>query len=66
MTYIVSKYRTKKEADIALKLLRATRGKSKLFRNSELEDFLFGKLIDEGMKEKKEVPMEKIYVKLRK
>ncbi len=66
MTYIVSSYRTKKEAENALKLLRNTRGKSRVVVDNALDDFLFGKQIDEGLKDKTVVPIEKIYKKLRK
>jgi hypothetical protein len=65
-TMLVAKFRNKKDADKAVQFLKTLRGKMRLMRGENWDDFIFGQMIEEGVKEKKEVPVEKVHKLLRK
>lgn len=63
-TILIARFTNRRDAASIARLSRKYRSKVKLLKEEELEDFYFGKLIEESMKEKKEVPLEKILKKL--
>ena len=65
-TVLVAEFENKKDASVAAKYLLTLRSKVRMMKEEEYEDSLLAKLIDEGMEEEGEVPIEKIYKKLRK
>ena len=52
--------------NLILSLLKQLKIKAKLLSDDDLEDAWLARLIDEGMKEKGEVPISEIHRKLRK
>lgn len=65
-TVLIAKFKNKREASTVARLIEKYAGKVNVIKKSHLEDFLLAELIDEGMKETVEVPLEKIKKKLSK
>ncbi len=63
---IVARFRRKKDAEQVKKMIKKLGRDAEIIKGEKLEDLWLGKMIDEGMKEGGEVPIEAIHKKLRK
>jgi len=64
-TVMIASFKNKKDATLAARLLKKIKKSEVGFLNKQLvEDAVFAKLIDEGMKERGTVPLKKIEEKL--
>ncbi|MFN6088121.1 MAG: hypothetical protein ACK47E_05185 [Cyclobacteriaceae bacterium] len=54
---LIARFKNKKEADAATKLIKKQSASSTLLRGTNLEDMLLGELINEGMKDKENIPI---------
>lgn len=66
MTYIITSYKTKSAANKAMQILKATNGKAALIANKDLDEYLFGKQIEDGFKNSKTISVASIKTKLKK
>lgn len=65
MQTIIIQPKEETQTNLILKLLKQLKLKARFVSNEELEDAYLAKLIDEGVKEGGEVPLEEIKKKLR-
>lgn len=65
-TVLVASFENKQDAAAAARLIKKFHSTVKVMRGELWEDLYLAKMIDEGMKEECEVPLEKIRKKLRK
>lgn len=66
MSILILEFEEKKDASQILKLAKERKGKGRLIKEGEWEDFMLGKLIEKSEAEGGEVPLEKVFQKLRK
>ena len=64
-TVILARFKNKRDATSAAKLMKKFKSDVSLLDSDIWEDMELGRLIDEGMKEKGQVPVETILKKLR-
>ena len=62
---IIARFKNKREANAAVKYIKRYKSEIGIVNSAVWDDWEFGKLIDEGMKTKKEVSIEAIREKLR-
>jgi hypothetical protein len=62
---IIARFESKREANAAAKFMKRYRSEVRIMNPRLWDDWEFGKLIDEGMREKGEVSIETIREKLR-
>ncbi|MBS1557373.1 MAG: hypothetical protein JST69_01495 [Bacteroidetes bacterium] len=55
---LIARFKNKREADAATKLIKDRSTAPKLLRGSNLEDMLLGELITKAMKEKRSLPIK--------
>jgi hypothetical protein len=65
MTVLVAKFKNKREANFAASAIRKIQKNVEMVNGKHWEDFYFGQMIDEGMKEKGNVSLTDIRKKLR-
>lgn len=65
-TVLLAEFENQEEAKAASKLLKKFSREVKLMKGKFWEDIYLAAMIDKGMKEKGEVPVEEIHKKLRK
>lgn len=62
---VVAELENRRDANAVAKFIRSLKKEAKIVKASSWEDLYLAKMIDEGMKEKGEIPVEKIHQKLR-
>ncbi len=65
-TVLIARFKNKREAGLAAKLIEKYNSEISIVKRADLEDFYLAQLIDEGMKEGGVVPLSKIQKKLSK
>jgi hypothetical protein len=65
MTVLVAKFKNKREANSAASIIRKMQKNVEVVNGEHWEDFYFGQMIDEGMKERGNVSLASIRKKLR-
>jgi hypothetical protein len=63
-TVLVASFHSKAEAEAAAELLKKLKGTVRMLKQEHWDDLLFGKMIDDGMAEDGELPMEVLRTKL--
>lgn len=64
-TVLIASFHSKAEAEAAAKLLKELKGTVRVLKEEHWDDLLFGKMIDDGMAEEGEIPLESLRDKLR-
>ncbi len=54
---LIARFKSKREADAVTKFIKQHSASSTLVRGKNLEDLWLGEMIEEGMKEKKNIPV---------
>jgi hypothetical protein len=65
-TVLVASFRSQAEAEAAAELLKRLKGTVRMLKQEHWDDLLFGKMIDDGLAEEGEIPLELLRAKLRK
>jgi len=65
-TVIVAKFKSKRDADEAARFIRKFKSELKVMSSQESEDFYLAQLIDEGMSDSRDIPLEELQRRLRK
>ncbi len=63
-TVIIARFKNKREANAAARFMKRYKSEVRMMNPDVWDDWELGKLINEGMKEKSEVPIETIRAKL--
>ncbi len=63
-TVLVASFHSKAEAKAAAELLKQLKGTVRMLQQEHWDDLLFGKMIDDGMAEEGEIPLETLRAKL--
>ena len=58
MSVLIARFKSKREASFAAKLIKQYRKTSKVLTGENLEDLYLGEMIEMGMKETKNIPLE--------
>jgi len=66
MTVLVAKFKNRREASLAASFIKTMKKEVRIVSEKDWEDFYMAQMIEEGMNEKGEVPLEKIKKKLQK
>ncbi|MCX6198576.1 MAG: hypothetical protein NTY88_05060 [Bacteroidetes bacterium] len=65
MTLLLAKFKSKKEANLVASYIRNMKKEVQLMKEENWDDFFFGQLINEGMKEKGTVSLASVRKKLK-
>jgi hypothetical protein len=58
MTVLIARFKSKREASFAAKLIKQYRKNSTVMTGNNLEDLYLGKMIEEGMKKTETIPLK--------